>query len=164
MRLWSVHPEYLDAKGLVALWREALLARKVLAGETRGYTRHPQLERFRAAADPIAAIQAYLQEVLNEAMRRGYSFDSSKLLGTKHTATISIPVERGQLHYELALLRDKLSRRAPERLAFMPELKELRTNADALRIHPLFTPQDGGIASWERVLPDILNALKGTLT
>jgi hypothetical protein len=160
MRLWSVHPEYLEAKGLVALWREALLARKVLAGETRGYTRHPQLERFRAAADPIAAINAYLREVLNEAKRRGYSFDSSKLLGTRQTSIPAIPVERGQLRYELALLRDKLSHRAPERLAFMPELEELHTNADVLRIHPLFTPQDGGIASWERVLPDILRTLE----
>jgi len=31
MRLWSLHPRYLDAKGLVALWREGLLAQKVLA-------------------------------------------------------------------------------------------------------------------------------------
>lgn len=32
MRLWSLHPSYLDAVGLVALWREGLLARKVLQG------------------------------------------------------------------------------------------------------------------------------------
>lgn len=43
MRLWSLHPQYLDAKGLVALWREGLLAQAVLAGQTRGYKRHPQL-------------------------------------------------------------------------------------------------------------------------
>lgn len=29
MRLWSSHPKYLDAKGIVALWREA---------ERRGYS------------------------------------------------------------------------------------------------------------------------------
>jgi hypothetical protein len=36
MRLWTLHPKYLDARGLVALWREALLAQKVLRGATRG--------------------------------------------------------------------------------------------------------------------------------
>ena len=46
MRLWSVHPRYLDTAGLTACWREALLAQKVLTGATRGYRRHPQLERF----------------------------------------------------------------------------------------------------------------------
>ncbi|WP_343214776.1 pyrimidine dimer DNA glycosylase/endonuclease V, partial [Dokdonella sp.] len=40
MRLWSLHPRYLDPQGLVALWREALLAKAVLRGETRGYTQH----------------------------------------------------------------------------------------------------------------------------
>jgi hypothetical protein len=41
MRLWSIHPEYLDAKGLVALWREALLAQNVLQCNTKGYKKHP---------------------------------------------------------------------------------------------------------------------------
>ena len=52
MRLWTLHPRYLDARGLVALWREALLAQKVLRGKTRGYRAHPQLQRFREQADP----------------------------------------------------------------------------------------------------------------
>jgi len=30
MRLWTIHPKYLDRQGLLALWREALLAQKVL--------------------------------------------------------------------------------------------------------------------------------------
>jgi hypothetical protein len=30
MRIWSLHPKYLDSKGLVALWRESLLAKNVL--------------------------------------------------------------------------------------------------------------------------------------
>ena len=47
MRLWSVHPLHLDRQGLTACWREALLAQAVLAGRTRGYRAHPQLERFR---------------------------------------------------------------------------------------------------------------------
>ena len=70
MRLWSLHPEYLDARGLVALWREALLARKVLSGGTRGYRSHPQLERFNALPDPVAAIDCYLRHIFEEAHLR----------------------------------------------------------------------------------------------
>src|SRR5262245_44749067 len=79
MRLWTIHPRYLDAKGLVALWREALLAQKVLQGLTRGYMHHPQLARFRATSDPEAAIATYLVSVHEEAGRRGYVFDADKI-------------------------------------------------------------------------------------
>jgi hypothetical protein len=72
MRLWTLHPEDLDAAGLVALWREALLANAVLAGRTNGYRHHPQLERFREASHPVAAVNAYLRVVHAEATRRGY--------------------------------------------------------------------------------------------
>ena len=44
-------------QGLVALWREALLARAVLRGKTRGYRHHPQLHRFRASATPVVEPQ-----------------------------------------------------------------------------------------------------------
>lgn len=79
MRLWSIHPQYLDPQGLVALWREALLARKVLSGLTKGYKHHPQLARFRSCDNPIGAIDWYLSFVLDEARRRNYNFDASKI-------------------------------------------------------------------------------------
>jgi len=44
----------LKRQGIVALWREALLAKKVLEGETKGHTKHAQLIRFRERANPIA--------------------------------------------------------------------------------------------------------------
>lgn len=47
MRIWSLHPKYLDTKGLVALWRETLLAQHVLSGKTKRYKNHPQLARFK---------------------------------------------------------------------------------------------------------------------
>ena len=79
MRIWSLHPQYLDRQGLIACWRETLLAQKVLAGLTRGYTRHPQLDRFRALADPLAGIGAYLAGLADEATRRGYRFDRTRI-------------------------------------------------------------------------------------
>ena len=64
MRLWSIHPKYLDRQGLIALWREALLAQAVLSGKTRGYRNHPQLERFRNHPAPLSAISLYLDGLL----------------------------------------------------------------------------------------------------
>src|SRR5512144_2533662 len=111
MRLWSLHPRYLDPQGLVALWREALLARAVLGGRTRGYRNHPQLERFRFHSAPRSAISSYLQGIHAEAVARGYSFDSSKI----GRARIQVPVlvADGQLQYEWRHLMLKLAARNP---------------------------------------------------
>jgi hypothetical protein len=103
MRLWSLHPRYLDAKGLVALWREGLLAQKVLAGATRGYRHHPQLVRFQEQADALGVIAAYLHEVQLEAERRGYRFDASKI--GRRALTAKLQVTQGQLCYEADHLR-----------------------------------------------------------
>jgi hypothetical protein len=141
MRLWSLHPSYLDRQGLVALWRESLLAQKVLAGGTRGYRHHPQLTRFRAAPDPMRAIGAYLSVVAEEACRRGYSFDASKILEPAGKA--SLAVTRGQLRYEAGHLLRKLRRRDP---ALFRDLEGRR----AFRPHPLFRVVPGAIESWEK--------------
>jgi hypothetical protein len=143
MRLWSLHPRYLDAKGLVALWREGLLAQAVLGGRTRGYRNHPQLERFREHADPVSAIGAYLRHVAVEAEERGYNFDRSKL--PSKTTSIPLTVSDGQLRYEWQHLTAKLRDRDPARLD--------RFAADVSPDpHPIFTVVPGPIASWERVL------------
>jgi hypothetical protein len=137
MRLWSLHPEHLDPQGLVALWRESLLAQKVLAGQTRGYTHHPQLDRFRANANPLACIATYLREIAREAERRGYSFDETKIAGARTRAKLR--VTRGQLEYEWDHLTKKLRRRSPR----FPTAAEPR-------LHPLFVIVDGPIEAWER--------------
>src|SRR4051812_37275454 len=111
MRLWTLHPEYLDVAGLVALWREALLAKAVLGGRTNGYRHHPQLERFREAAHPVAAVNAYLRVVHAEATRRGYEFSAHKLRGP--CARGVLRASRGQLDYEWTHLLRKLRRRSP---------------------------------------------------
>lgn len=142
MRLWSLHPRYLDAQGLVALWREALLAQKVLQGATHGYRHHPQLQRFRASADPLAAIASYLAAVQAEAARRGYRFDATKIGPGRLDARL--PVTKGQLLYELAHLRAKLDRRAPQELPVLARVKVPEP-------HPLFEVQPGAVEVWERL-------------
>lgn len=141
MRLWSLHPRYLDPQGLVALWREALLARAVLRGQTRGYTRHPQLERFKAHSHPRLAINVYLAAVHDEATKRGYAFDRSKLGPVR--AVQLIPVNSGQLVHEWTHLQQKLAMRSP---AVLAQWGNLAIPA----CHPLFRRQPGPIASWER--------------
>src|SRR5262245_30761682 len=111
MRLWSLHPKYLDAQGLVALWRETLLAQAVLRKETRGYRNHPQLDGFKAHASPFAAISLYLKAVHAEAEARGYSFDASKIKPTRNRVTLT--VTSGQMEYEWAHLMVKLKARSP---------------------------------------------------
>ena len=98
MRIWTLHPKHLDAKGLVALWREALLAQKVLNGGTRGYKHHPQLFRFAQTKNPPASVAAYLEAVYEEAVRRGYHFDESKIGAVRSRQKIT--ETRGQLLYE----------------------------------------------------------------
>lgn len=141
MRLWSIHPQYLDPKGLVALWRETLLAKAVLRGETRGYTRHPQLERFRAHPHSLSAINAYLDVIQVEATRRGYSFDRSKVGPVR--AVSSIEVSTGQLAYEWQHLLSKLAIRSPALLVQWEDLPKPEC-------HPLFLAVPGSVASWER--------------
>jgi hypothetical protein len=145
MRLWSLHPKYLDAKGLVALWREALLARAVLRGETCGYTHHPQLQRFRAAPRPLAAIEAYLAAVFTEAVRRGYRFDPGKVRTGVQCG--KLPVARGQLEFELGHLKRKLARRAPEAGRTLRGLRKPDP-------HPLFSVVPGPKEDWERGAAD----------
>lgn len=141
MRLWTLHPRYLDAKGLVALWREGLLARAVLAGQTKGYTRHPQLERFRAHGSPLALIDAYLAAVCDEADVRGYRFDRGKLAIAP--VGLRLAASDGQLAYEWTHLRAKLQVRDPERLAAWRAVRQPDP-------HPLFDVSPGPIAPWER--------------
>lgn len=141
MRLWSLHPRYLDAQGLVALWREALLARAVLRGATNGYRHHPQLERFRSHASPRCAISSYLRAVHDEASSRGYAFDRAKIGNVRPVAPIE--VTRGQLHYEWAHLLRKLSVRSPS-------LYRRWRSLESPECHPLLRARDGGIEPWER--------------
>lgn len=141
MRLWSLHPKYLDPQGLVALWRESLLAKAVLRGETRGYTNHPQLERFKVQSSPRSAINSYLVAIYAEATTRGYKFDATKIEPARPVQ--SILVNNEQILLEWHHLRQKLAKRNPAVLAQWNDL-------DFPICHPLFHVQPGPVASWER--------------
>jgi hypothetical protein len=158
VRLWSLHPRYLDRQGLVALWREGLLAQKVLAGKTRGYRHHPQLLRFRGCRDPLAAIGSYLSGVASEAECRGYRFDRSKIRRCRVRGP-KLTVTRAQLAFETSHLLAKLARRDPP-------LGERWAGLRRLEPHPSFRVVAGGIAAWERAYaaepPPMTRSLRAT--
>jgi len=142
MRLWTLHPRHLDAVGLVALWREALLAQAVLLGRTRGYTRHPQLQRFQAAADPIASIADYLRFVADEATTRGYAFNVALIVASAPPVRRRLPETKGQLLYEWEHLGRKLRRRSP--VWYRDHVAGVKPTS-----HPLFRIVAGEVRDWE---------------
>ncbi|HEX3839063.1 MAG TPA: pyrimidine dimer DNA glycosylase/endonuclease V [Steroidobacteraceae bacterium] len=141
MRIWTLHPRYLDPQGLVALWRESLLARAVLRGKTKGYRHHPQLHRFLKLAAPRSAINRYLAAILSEAKARQYSFDGTKVGPIRSRARIS--TTQGQLEYEWQHLLEKLRVRSPT------QYQRLRTVTEP-EPHPLFRIVAGPVEPWER--------------
>ena len=159
MRLWSFHPQYLDTKGLLAVWREGLLAQAVLLGRTRGYTAHPQLQRFRSHEDPAGAVAAYLGAVAEEGERRGYRFDRSRITGSGRCPRSAgqesgphgeglwsgpqIEVTAGQLDFEWKHYLEKIARRAPDLHAALSE-------TEAPEAHPVFLVVPGPVESWEK--------------
>jgi len=147
MRLWSIHPKYMDTKGLLALWREGLLAKAVLEGKTRGYCSHPQVSRFRKAENPLALINAYLFFVFREAEKRGFNFDRTKI--KEEILKEQIPVSKGQRDYEFKLLKNKLTARDKTKL------KEL-TSVSRIELNPLFYLVEGDVECWEKVHKDLL--------
>lgn len=142
MRIWSLHPKYLDSKGLVALWREALLAKKVLEGKTKGYKNHPQLERFKNSKNPVGTINQYLTIVYQEAIKRGYNFDKNKI--NFNFKPDQLKVTRGQLDFELTHLLKKLKIRDNERYFELLYKKKFYP-------HPLFIIINGDIEKWEKI-------------
>ena len=136
MRLWSLHPSLLDTKGLVALWREGLLAKKVLENKTKGYRNHPQLSRFKCCSDPVNAINYYLSEIYKDAERRKYHFDKTKIDWAFKKDKIKVTA--GQVEFELEHLKKKIIRTPSH-----------TTNLTVTMIHPIFTIIKGEIEPWE---------------
>jgi hypothetical protein len=140
MRIWSLHPKYLDTKGLVALWRETLLAKKVLENKTKGYKNHPQLDRFKNAKNPLDAINQYLSEVHKDACRRKYNFNREKINWDFKKSKLK--VTKGQLEYEKNHLLNKLKSRDVEKFKEIRKLRSFET-------HSLFEIAEGEIEEWE---------------
>ena len=135
-----MHPKYLDTKGLVALWRETLLAKHVLEGKTKGYKNHPQLNRFKEAPAPLDCINQYLSVVYKEALRRGFNFAKDKIKWEFKPTTLTVTT--GQLYYEKEHLLNKLILRDKAQY-------EVLLNETNFVPHPLFRVIEGEVEDWE---------------
>jgi hypothetical protein len=142
MRLWSLHPKYLDSKGLVAVWREGLLALSVLKGIIKGYRNHPQLDRFREQKNPVESIKCYLRYIYKESRNRGYQFNVAKIGAVRNCPKMKVTC--AQVSYEMDHLKSKLKVRSPKKY------QEIR-RTKIVEPHPLFVIIDGSIEEWERV-------------
>lgn len=152
MRLWSIHPKYLDTKGLVAVWRESLLARKVLEGKTKGYKHHPQLNRFIQSNNALEAINQYLYEIYKESVIRKFNFDKTKIYISKDKID-KIRVNSEQTRYEFELLKSKLIKRDYK--------KYLELNSiDTIELNPIFYEVFGKIEKWEKIIPELIDKVK----
>lgn len=145
MRIWSLHPRYLDTKGLVALWRETLLAKNVLSGNTKWYKNHPQLKRFKNTKNPLNAINQYLAEVYEEAVQRNYNFDREKINWDFEPTLLT--VTHKQMAYEKKHLQKKLQTRDPKKF-------EDTKNFDIFMTHPLFQIIEWEIEDWEVIISE----------
>lgn len=139
MRIWSIHPKYLDTKRLVAVWRETLLAKAVLENKTKSYKNHPQLNRFKEQRDSLLFINTYLIHIHEESKNRNYNFNIDLVKGK--TTKEKIKVTDQQLIYELNHLRNKLNN--PN------NLRSIKT----IEPHPLFQVVKGPVENWEKIKP-----------
>jgi len=142
MRIWSIHPKYLDWKGLGAQWREALLAQKVLKGETKGWRNHPQLNRFKDHPESMKAIGYYLKEIHVESQKRDYNYNFSKIFKPINQIE-KIPINLGQIEYEHKILMKRLKTRSPKKHSDNLKIKDIIP-------HPLFSIREGPPESWEK--------------
>jgi hypothetical protein len=143
MRVWSIHPGYLDTQGLSGQWREALLAQKVLQGGTKGWRNHPQLNRFKEHPEPLDAISYYLLKIHEESVRRSYRINKTKILNPNADPS-KIEITRGQIDYEYRTLMERLERRSPEK--YSENIEKRKGDVDP---HPLFVVVEGDIEPWE---------------
>ena len=143
MRIWSLHPKYLDSKGLVALWRETLLAKHVLEGKTKGYLNHPQLQRFKKAKRPIECINQYLYAVYEESVERNYNFDKNKF--NQEFTPSELPVTNEQIIYEKNHLLKKLKSRDRDKYCDLVDVIQIEAN-------PIFRVINGKIEDWEKLI------------
>ena len=140
MRLWTIHPRYLDTKGLLAVWREGLLAQQVLRNKTKGYRNHPQLSRFKSSSDPTGSISRYLRVICQEGVKRGYKFNEEKIASSDFTGWIDC--KRGQLLYEWDHLKVKVQLRDAR---WYREIEVI----EQPEVHTLFRIVEGEIEDWE---------------
>lgn len=137
MRLWTIHPEYLDNKQLSTLWRDTLLAKNVLSGLTKHHKSDSQLNRFQNHPIPRKAINFYLSIIWEESQNRNMPFDESKFSKTSLKEKEFIEVNTGQVSFEFKRLKQE-------------QKNDIIQIPAKIKIHPLFKSVNGPVEVWEK--------------
>lgn len=127
MCLWSIHPKYLDKLGLIALWREGLLAQKALSVPSTQYIRHSELERFKNNENPLKAIGSYLCYVAAEGAKRGYNFTHERIVYPNFDDYLII-INDDTLNLEVKNLKNKLKLRDKTKFKELTEMSKIESN------------------------------------
>lgn len=114
MSLWSVHPRYLDNKGLISAWNRGLQLQKQLSTEPARNTGNSQLIMFSRQEKPLHAIGSYLSFIASEGCRRGYKFTHEKILYPNFDEEL-LPIDSEQLRSENQMLQNRLKTRDKNR-------------------------------------------------
>lgn len=142
MRIWSIHPSYLDSAGINGCWRESLLAQKILNGHNFSYKNHSQMKRFYSDRESLLAIGTYLYYIYLESVKRNYNYDFNKILYFNNN--YKMQVTENQLLYEFNLLQWKLKKRNYKKYLENKNIKEIFPNN-------IFDVKEGQIESWEKI-------------
>lgn len=160
MRLWTIHPSFLDQKGLCGLWRETLVGLKALEkGPGAPWYNHPQLARFKVYPNGLAMLAEYAEHVLDEGHKRGYNFNTALLEPYLELYEMNfdgcIMVTKGQFDYEVEHFIRKLASRDEMRYQLYMEKMGPRSlyqpKIEVFVPNPVFRIVDGPIEVWEKV-------------
>lgn len=148
MRLWSLNPKYLDPLGLSRNYFEGLRGYNTLIGLTKIWKNHSQLIRFKKY-DPIPYLSFYLQNVLEEAIRRDLDWTTQSILKPiTNDYTQSMSVTEGQIEYEINWLHHKMKNRQKVHQKYIDLLESERNNVE---LNPIFYKVSGDIEFWEKI-------------
>lgn len=133
MRLWSIHPKYLDKHALIALWREGLLAQKALSGKGLVDEANVQLVRFKKSANPVRAIGSYLSFVASEGAKQGCKLNHERILQPNFEAKF-MTTDVAQMELEVEQLKARMKTRNKDKFKLLTDVHKFEAN-------PVFTLQ-----------------------
>jgi hypothetical protein len=144
MRLWSIHPKYLDASRLNAQWREALLCKACLEDKTVGYLNHPQYLRVKNHPHPHDFINKFLYSIWEEGFNRGYKYDDTKFAICLDFEPMEVTED--QIEYEFEHLQKKLGEFDEQYVS-----NEQDFNEEGILLNDCFLLIPGPIMNFEKV-------------
>lgn len=163
MRLWTIHPKYLDGKRLTSQWKEGIqmmhiwkeIGENPEPAKRLGYVSHPQVRRLSnlLVADSgliSLLLHQHLTAVHEESVQRSYSFNKKLIddLAPDCKNAPKVYVTMGQVAYEFALMATK-NNEWSQKVAIDPYML----------CNPIFQVVSGSIESWEKTKDEVLAIL-----